>query len=174
MGLKGPGGAVEHGEEVLDAEEEAARVVESVVHGWPAVSSEPVPAADVGRFVRAHPLEFPMGIADLYDPRVRAVTPQEWAQHLLRYHTGQFVCGLRGHRVVWAIVNAVLEFFAVQRNVMRRMGCRMVGQVGEEARQLGQDFVEVLDSQLPFQLRLRHPSSERGRASGGRGAGVAR
>ncbi len=75
-----------------------------------------------------------MGIADLHDPRVRPATPQEWAQHLLRYHTGQFVCGLRGHRVVWAIVNAVLvsgargKGFAVQRNVMRRMGCRMVGQ----------------------------------------------
>jgi len=134
FGTEGSGGAMEHGEEFLDAEEEAARVAETVVHGWPAVSSEPVPAADVGRFVRAHPLEFPMGIADLYDPRVRAVTPQEWAQHLLRYHTGQFVCGLRGHRVVWAIVNAVLVLeargkgFAVQRNVMRRMGCRMVGQ----------------------------------------------
>ena len=134
FGTEGSGGAMEHGEEVLDAEEEAARVAESVVHGWPAVSSEPVPAADVGRFPRAHPLEFPMGVADLHDSRVRPVTPQEWAQHLLRYHTGQFVSGLRGHRVVWAIVNAVLvseargKGFAVQRNVMRRMGWRMVGQ----------------------------------------------
>ena len=134
FGTEGSGGAMEHGEEVVDAEVEAARVAESVIHGWPAVSSEPVPAADVGRFARAHPLEFPMGIADLHDPRVRAVTPQEWAQHLLRYHTGQFVSGLRGHRVVWAIVNAVLvseargKGFAVQRNVMRRMGCRMAGQ----------------------------------------------
>ena len=108
FGTEGSGGAMEHGEEVVDAEVEAARVAESVIHGWPAVSSEPVPAADVGRFARAHPLEFPMGIADLHDPRVRAVTPQEWAQHLLRYHTGQFVSGLRGHRVVWAIVNALL------------------------------------------------------------------
>ncbi len=134
FGTEGSGGAMEHGEEVLDAEEESARVAESVVHGWPAVSRKPVPAADVGRFVRAHPLEFPMGIADLYDPCVRAVTPQEWAQHLLRYHTGQFVCGLHGHRVVRAIVNAVLVLeargkgFAVQRNVVRRMGCRMAGQ----------------------------------------------
>ena len=74
-----------------------------------------------------------MGIADLFDQRPVKVTPQEWAQHLLRYHTGQFVNGLRGHRVLWCIVNAVLlseargKGFAVQRNVMRRMGCRVVG-----------------------------------------------
>ena len=130
----GSSGAMEHGGEIPDPEEEATRVAQSVVHGWPTVSNDPVPASDVGRFVRAHPLEFPMGIADLYDRRARNVTPQEWAQHLLRHHTGRFVNGLRGHRVLWAIVNVVLlseargKGFAVQRNVMRRMGCRMVGQ----------------------------------------------
>ena len=61
------------------------------------------------------------------------MSPAVWAQHLLRYHTGQFVHGNRGHRVVWAIMNAVLlseargKGYAVQRNVMRRMGCRLQG-----------------------------------------------
>ena len=130
---QGWSGTMENGEEVLDPEVEATRVAESIVYGWPSVSSDPVRACDVGRFPRAHPLDFPMGIVDLHDPRTHKVSPQDWAQHLLRYHTGHFVHGLRGHRVVWAIVNAVLlseargKGYAVQRNVLRRIGCRMVG-----------------------------------------------
>ena len=130
----GSGGALEEGVETGDVEAEAVRVAQSIIHGWPAVAKDPVPARDVGRFPRAHPLEFPMGIADLEDPRFKHVSPPEWAQHLFRYHTGQFVNGLRGHRVVWAITNAVLLWeargkgYVVQRNVMRRMGCRLAGQ----------------------------------------------
>ena len=36
------------------------------------------------------------------------VTAAEWMQHMIRYHTGQFVCGARGHRIVWAMVDTVL------------------------------------------------------------------
>ncbi len=49
-------------------------------------------------------------------------------QHLLRYHTGHFVGGMRGQRVVWAMVNTLLltkarsPGFGIYRNVMRRVG----------------------------------------------------
>ena len=74
-----------------------------------------------------------MGVADLHDERPRKVTTAEWVQHMLRYHHGQFVSGVRGHRVVWAMVNKMLleeargKGFAVQRNVMRREGFRLRG-----------------------------------------------
>ena len=74
-----------------------------------------------------------MGVADLYDERPRKVTTAEWVQHMLRYHHGQFVSGVRGHRVVWAMVNRMLleeargKGYAVQRNVMRREGFRQRG-----------------------------------------------
>ena len=105
----------------------------SVVHGWPTVDTEPTAPRDVGRFPKSFPLEFPMGIADLYDSRPVPVTPAEWAQHLLRYWTGQFVSSAREHRVVWAMVNTVLlseaagKGAAVHRSVLRRQGFRLVG-----------------------------------------------
>ena len=49
----------------------------------------------------------------------------------MRYHTGQFVHGLRGHRVLWAMVNTLLlreaagKGYAVRRKVMRRQGGRI-------------------------------------------------
>ena len=125
-------GTVEGQEPTYDVEEESERLAQKLVHGWPAVEAEPTPLRAPGRFVKSFPLEFPMGVADLFEARPRGVRPEEWAQHLLRYHTGHFVDGARGHRVVWAIVNTVLileaggKGFAVQRNVMRRLGGRFV------------------------------------------------
>jgi hypothetical protein len=133
LGLGHHGGAMDGGEEALDAEEEALGIARNVVYGAPGVSKDPVPVDDIGRFVRSHPLEFPLGIGDLNEPRPWPVTVHEWAQHLLRYHSGHFAQGTRGHRVVWAIVNKVLlmeargKGYAVQRNVMRRMGCHAGG-----------------------------------------------
>ena len=89
-----------------------------------------------------------MGVPDLFDERTFKVSPAEWGQHLLRYHTGQFVDGFREHRVVWAIVNTVLmseakgKGHAVHRNVLRRQGHRLVGgsvMTRNELRRLLQD-----------------------------------
>ena len=60
------------------------------------------------RFVKSFPLEFPMGIGDLFEERPRNGSPEAWVQHLLRYWSGQFVGGERGQRVLWAMVNNLL------------------------------------------------------------------
>jgi hypothetical protein len=131
-----------------------------VVHSWPRVSDEPTRQRVPGRFPKSFPLEFPMGIADPYDPdRPRTVSFQEYVQHLLRHHRGMFVNGLRGHRVIWALVNSLLiseasgKGFAVQRNVLRRVGGR-VADVGVTTRRQMRQMMEQEDSvkQLVHQL----------------------
>ena len=64
-----------------------------MAYGWPSQDVVPVPLREKGRFAKAFPLEFPMGIADLYDEKECAwkLTAAEWVQHLMRYRTGQFV-----------------------------------------------------------------------------------
>ena len=69
-----------------------------------------------------------MGIADPCDPdRPRPVPRKDYVQHLLRYRTGHFVNGRRGHRVVWTLVNSELlaeaagKGFAVHSGVVRRL-----------------------------------------------------
>ena len=117
----------------LDVDEEAQSLGERLVYGWPGQSEDPTPVYGRGRFVKAFPLEFPMGIGDLYEERPRAVSVQDWVQHLLRYHTGQFVSGARGQRVMWAMVNALLlsearaKGFGVYRTVYRRAGLALEG-----------------------------------------------
>ena len=49
------------------------------------VRDVPVDFRAHGRFAKAFPLRFPMGIADLFDSRPYEVQPQEWLQHLLRF-----------------------------------------------------------------------------------------
>ena len=90
-------------------DEEAMRTAERLVYGWPSKQAEPTGAVDCDHFVKSFPLDFPMGIAALYESeRVHKVSAAEWVQHLLRYHTGHFVGGIRGQRVVWAMVNTLL------------------------------------------------------------------
>ena len=48
-----------------DEEEEALRTAERLVYGWPSRDEDPTGAHSRGRFVKAFPLDFPMGIADL-------------------------------------------------------------------------------------------------------------
>ena len=48
-----------------EEEEDAVRMAERLVYGWPGQESEPSGVASVGRFVKSHPLDFPMGIGDL-------------------------------------------------------------------------------------------------------------
>ena len=109
------------------------RMAERLVYGWPGQDAEPTGASSVGRFVKAHPLDFPMGIGDLHEERPKKVSIEEWVQHLLRYWTGHFVGGLRGQRVVWSMVNALLLSEArsrghgIYRNVLRRVGFRVEG-----------------------------------------------
>ena len=91
-----------------DEEAEALRTAERPVYGWPSRHEDPTGAQSQGRFVRAFPLDFPMGIADLFEERPRKVSVEAWVQHLLRYRTGHFVGGLRGQRVLWAMVNTLL------------------------------------------------------------------
>ena len=92
-------------------DDEALRTAERLVYGWPSKQAEPTGAVSDGRFVKTFPLDFLMGVGDLYDIlRIHKVSAAEWVQHLLRYHTGHFVGGMRGQRVVWAMGNG--EYFA--------------------------------------------------------------
>ena len=116
-----------------DEEAEALRTAERLVYGWPSRHEDPTGAQSQGRFVRAFPLDFPMGIADLFEERPRKVSVEAWVQHLLRYRTGHFVGGLRGQRVLWAMVNTLLlsearaRGFGIYRNVVRRVGLGLEG-----------------------------------------------
>ena len=118
-----------------DPEEESLRLAETLVYGYPSRYDEPTLPRAAGRFCKAFPLEYPMGVADLYEdpPRTHDVSPPEYVQHMLRLASGHFVQGLRGHRVVWALVNHELlseaggKGHVVHRMAMRRQGVRVVG-----------------------------------------------
>ena len=85
------------------------RDVRDIVQPWPTIEAQPADAWCDGRFVKAFPLEFPMGVADLHQERLRSdFTAAAWAQHLFRYFDGRFLRSSRGHRVIWAIFNTVL------------------------------------------------------------------
>ena len=89
--------------------EEIEEVCANAVRPWPVIEKTPVAMNEEGRFVKAFPLEFPMGVGDLKQPQVRGdFTAAEWAQHKFRYWDGRFVNSGRGHRVAWAIFNSVL------------------------------------------------------------------
>ena len=74
-----------------------------------------------------------MGSGDLHEDRPRPVTAEEHTQHMFRLQSGQVMQGLRGHRLLWSLINGVLiseaagKGYAVHRNVMRRLGGRVVG-----------------------------------------------
>jgi hypothetical protein len=142
-----------------DEEEDALRIAQRLVYGWPNKNEEPTGACSRGRFVKSFPLEFPMGIADLFEERPRKVSPEDWVQHLLRYWNGQFVGGERGQRVMWAMVNTLLlsearsRGFGIYRNVMRRVGLGFQGGRVLTKRELRsileqEDRMRVLVSQL--------------------------
>ena len=50
-----------------DEDAEVLRTAERLVYGWPSKQAEPTGAVSDGRFVKSFPLDFPMGMGDLYD-----------------------------------------------------------------------------------------------------------
>ena len=92
------------------------------VYAWPQILETPNPERDDARFVKAFPLTFPCGEADLRQPRIRdTFSVAEYVQHLFRYHTGHIVRSNRGQREVWALFNTVLREHAhKQRNLLHR------------------------------------------------------
>ena len=147
-GAVGATGAMETDALGEDPGEAALKQAQTLVYGWPSVEQEATLPRNVGRFPKSFPLDFPTGIADLYDDRLWKVAPWEWAQHMLRYWTGHFVSKRREHRVVWAIVNTVLmheaagKGVAVHRSVMRRQGGSFGRELGVEAVRAAGDAAE--------------------------------
>jgi hypothetical protein len=79
-------GSLEEAVDGADEDEQAKSLAEHLVCGWPNKTVDLVTVRDAGRFVKAHPLDFPMGVGDLYDPdRPRKVSVSEWVQHLPRH-----------------------------------------------------------------------------------------
>ena len=132
-GLDDDKACIREPENERDVEEDALRTAERLVYGWPSREADPTGAYSYGRFAKAFPLDFPMGIGDLHEERPRKVSPEVWVQHLLRYRTGHFAGGPRKQRVLWALVNVLLlseargRGYAIFRNVVRRTGLGLTG-----------------------------------------------
>ena len=84
--------------------------VKSHVFSWPQMQEQPTRERADGRFVNTFPLVFPMGVADLYQPRLRSdFTTQDAVQHLFRYCTGHLHRANDGNRAAWALFNTALR-----------------------------------------------------------------
>ena len=67
-------------------------VCTDIVHPWPTIDRDPVPLYEEGRFVNAHPPDFPMGVGDLHQPRLRDdFSTADWAQHKFQHFDGRFL-----------------------------------------------------------------------------------
>ena len=90
--------------------------IEETVHAWPRILEQPTPELADGRFVKAFPLKFPMGVADPRQSRLRSdYSFIDAVQHLFRYRTGHFLNSNDGHRVVWALFNTALREIAREK-----------------------------------------------------------
>ena len=78
------GGMQDRGGEAVDPEQEALRLAESLVFGYPSRAADPTHPREEGRFCKSFPLEYPMGIADMYEWRPKPVSQPEYVQHMLR------------------------------------------------------------------------------------------
>ena len=93
-----------------NVQESTRQHVEETVHPWPRILEQPTPELADGRFAKAFPLKFPMGVADPRQPRLRSdYSFIDAVQHLFRYRTGHFLNSNDGHRVVWALFNTALR-----------------------------------------------------------------
>ena len=70
------------------------RTAERLVYGWPSRDADPTGVVSPGRFVKAFPLDFPMGIGDLYEERPR--TAQKARQMPIEMFTHQMVIDIPG------------------------------------------------------------------------------
>ena len=102
------GGMQEGGAAGADPEQEAISLAESLVFGYPSRAADPTQPRQEGRFCKAFPLEYPMGVADMYAWRPKRVSQAEYVQHMLRLASGHVVQELRSQRLVWALVNSEL------------------------------------------------------------------
>ena len=119
-----------------DCEYESLEVARNIVHGWPTVENDPTPRRQFGRFVKAFPLKFPMGIGDLYQhphDRPRPVKGPEWLRHMIRLSSRHMLEGSDGDRCLWSMLNSILiseaagKGFAVHKCVLKRLGGRVSG-----------------------------------------------
>ena len=93
-----------------NVEQNTREHVKTHLHAWPRILEEPTRERADGRFVKAFPLVFPMGVADLYQPRLRSdFTTQDAVQHLFRYCTGHLHRANDGNRATWALFNTALR-----------------------------------------------------------------
>ena len=93
-----------------NVEENTRDHVKTHLHAWPRILEEPTRERADGRFVKAFPLVFPMGVADFYQPRLRSdFTTQDAVQHLFRYCTGHLHRANDGNRATWALFNTALR-----------------------------------------------------------------
>ena len=97
--------------------EDATRThVQENVFPWPTILEQPTPELADGRFCKAFPLHFPMGVADPRQPRLRSdYSFIDAVQHLFSYRTGHFLHSGDGHRVVWALFNTALREIAREK-----------------------------------------------------------
>ena len=93
-----------------DVEAETREHLGSHAFAWPQILEHATSGRADGRFVKAFPLVFPMGVADLYQPRLRSdFHVVDAVQHLFRYHTGHLLRSSDGHRATWALFNTALR-----------------------------------------------------------------
>ena len=93
-----------------DVEAHTREHVGAHAFAWPQILDHPTSGRADGRFVKAFPLVFPMGVADLYQPRLRSdFHVVDAVQHLFRYHTGHLLRSNDGHRATWALFNTALR-----------------------------------------------------------------
>ena len=91
-------------------EKELKNAVNNVVYPWPKIQSQPTGYREDGRFSKSYPLEFPFGVGDLNQPRIRNdFSVVDWAQHLLQYYDGRCISSRRGNRLTWAIYNEAMR-----------------------------------------------------------------
>ena len=91
-------------------EDELHTRVSDTVYPWPEIKATPTGYREDGRFAKSFPLEFPFGVGDLYQPRIRNdFSTVDWAQRQFQYYDGRCISSLRGNRLTWAIFNEALR-----------------------------------------------------------------
>ena len=101
-----------------------------------------------GRFGKAFALAFPMGVADLRQPRLPGkIAIVEAVQHLLRYGTGHVHKVNDGHRLLWALFNTVA------REVARDKGALVHKSIHQDI-STKQDLLELVDTQANLVHRV--------------------